>query len=69
MARTFRESAALIEKLVLLLNSVIETTPGSGVYTPNTTVFTAAGHGPNGIIDYYGTLSRTGTQCINANCF
>ena len=54
----------------ILPNSVIETAPGSGIYVPNTSVFSSAGHGPNGIIDYYGTLSRTGEHnVINATAF
>ena len=54
----------------IMPNSVIETAPGSGIYIPNTTVFTAAGHGPNGIIDYYGTLSRSGEHnVIDATAF
>jgi TonB-linked SusC/RagA family outer membrane protein len=65
------ESAAFDREVGFILpNSVVETTPGSGVYAPNTTVFSAAGHGPNGIIDYYGTLSRTGEHnVIDATAF
>lgn len=65
------ESAAFDREVGFILpNSVVETTPGSGVYTPNTTVFSAAGHGPNGIIDYYSTLSRTGEHnVIDATAF
>ncbi|MFV8355303.1 SusC/RagA family TonB-linked outer membrane protein [Flavobacterium sp. XS1P32] len=65
------ESAAFDREVGFIMpNSVIETTPGSGVYTPNTTVFTAAGHGPNGIIDYYDSLRRSGQHnVINATAF
>ncbi|OAB27660.1 TonB-linked outer membrane protein, SusC/RagA family [Flavobacterium fryxellicola] len=54
----------------ILPNSVVETAPGSGIYTPNTSVYSAAGYDPNGIIDYYGTLSRAGEHnVINATAF
>ncbi|MBB1192236.1 SusC/RagA family TonB-linked outer membrane protein [Flavobacterium sp. SOK18b] len=54
----------------ILPNSVIETAPGSGIYTPNTSVYTAKGHDANGIIDYYATLSRSGKHnVIDASAF
>jgi hypothetical protein len=34
---------------------------------PNTSVYSAAGYDPNGIIDYYGTLSRAGEH-NGCNC-
>ena len=65
------ESAAFDREVGFILpNSVVETATGSGIYAPNTSVFSSAGHGPNGIIDYYGTLSRTGEHnVINATAF
>ncbi|NRT10914.1 SusC/RagA family TonB-linked outer membrane protein [Flavobacterium sp. 14A] len=54
----------------ILPNSVIETAPGSGVYTKNTTVASAAGYDTNGVIDYYDALSRTGEHnVIDASAF
>ncbi|WP_188049959.1 SusC/RagA family TonB-linked outer membrane protein [Flavobacterium sp. GP15] len=54
----------------ILPNSVIQTAPGSGVYVPNNSVYTAAGYDPNGIIDYYATASRTGEHnVIDATAF
>jgi hypothetical protein len=59
MARKIRRISFLIEIMVSFANSVIETAPGSGVYTPNTTVASAKGYDTNGVIDYYDALSRT----------
>ncbi len=51
-------------------NSVVETTPGSGVYTPNTSVYTAKGYATNGVIDYYNTFRRAGeNNVIDASAF
>jgi TonB-linked SusC/RagA family outer membrane protein len=65
------ESAAFNREVGFILpNSVVETAPGSGIYTPNTSVYSAAGYDPNGIIDYYGTLSRAGEHnVIDATAF
>lgn len=43
-------------------NSVIQTSPG--VYTQNTTVYSAAGYGGNGVINYYGLLANTGENNV-----
>jgi hypothetical protein len=47
--------------MVSFCKFVIETAPGSGVYTPNTTV-ASAGYDTNGVIDYYDALSRRRAQ-------
>jgi hypothetical protein len=64
------ESAAFNREVGFILpNSVVETAPGSGIYTPNTSVYSAALRS-NGIIDYYGTLSRAGEHnVIDATAF
>ncbi|PKH67591.1 SusC/RagA family TonB-linked outer membrane protein [Flavobacterium sp. ALD4] len=65
------ESAAFDREVGFILpNSVVETAPSSGIYTPNTSIYSAAGYDPNGIIDYYSTLSRAGEHnVIDATAF
>jgi TonB-linked SusC/RagA family outer membrane protein len=65
------ETAAFDREVGFILpNSVVESAPGSGVYVPNTSVYSAKGYGTNGVIDYYDALRRAGEHnVIDASAF
>ncbi|MES2544832.1 MAG: SusC/RagA family TonB-linked outer membrane protein [Bacteroidota bacterium] len=51
-------------------NSVIADPSTPGAYIPNTTVYSAAGYGTGGVIDYYGQVQIAGEQnVIDATAF
>jgi hypothetical protein len=63
------ESAAFNREVSFYLIQLSETSWFWNLY-PNTSVYSAAGYDPNGIIDYYGTLSRAGEHnVIDATAF